>query len=505
MQKRILALILASLMLVSATACSESNDNKDVETKKQNTDVVSADNDTTEEDAVDVDNLTDYEKRQLISDNLPDVSFGGEDFTVVTPETYLSVNYNLEIVAEDITGDACNDAIYNRNLAVENRFDVKIHGQEDSAPYNTVVTAANSGLTEYDVVSLWDYLAYVPISNKAVVNWKEVPNIDLSQPWYSESNENATINDRLYAIYSDLSTSSLTLTYSIFFNVEIMENYGYSSSDLYSMVKDGTWTFDKFSSIVSSMYEDKNGNGTKDSEDFFGFGYYINNPADVWQAAFDQPMLNIDGDEITPAIMCDKSISIMDALTDFHQNNDGYFRYTDGNAAEETYFSNDLLAMAPLRFNAAFTSLRDMESQYSMLPYPKWDEAQTNYYTSADDKFSVFVIPLSCYDNIEKIGTIFEAMSAESYKTVYPEYYDTALKGKYSSEAETAEMVDIIVSGRNFDFSFQFGESYFANICYMFRGMLQSETNDLASRYKTKEKVLEKQISVKFLPLYTED
>ena len=107
---------------------------------------------------------------------------------------------------------------------------------------------ATAGTNDYEIVSIYDYTAYVPISAKAVLNWKEIPNVDTTQVWFNQkANDNATINNRLYAICSDLSTTSLTLTYSTFFNVEIMNNYGYSSSDLYSLVKEGKWTFDKFS------------------------------------------------------------------------------------------------------------------------------------------------------------------------------------------------------------------------------------------------------------------
>ncbi len=502
MKKRALCLILASLMLVSATACSETKDNTETD-KKTNTDVASTDDNTAEED-VDYDNLTDYEKRQLISDNLPDVSYDGENVNFLTKTTINSVNYLLEIITDELTGDACNDAVYNRNLDIESRFDVKIGADETTYPWNEAVTMSKAGTDDYLVVSLYDYLAYIPISAKAVLNWTEVPNVDLTQPWYNQTaNTQATLNDRLYAVYSDLSTTSLTLSYSIFFNTEIMDSYGYSSSTLYSLVKEGKWTFDKFSEIVSDMYEDKNGNGKRDINDFYGFGYYIENVADVWQAAFDQPILINDGETLTPAIMCDKSVSIIEKLVNFNENNDGYFRYTSA-YLEETYFRNELLAMAPLRFNAAFTTLRDMEAQYSLLPFPKWDEAQSDYYTNADDKFSTFVIPTSSYGKLDMIGVIFEALSAESYKKVYPEYYDTALKGKYSSEAETAEMVDLIVAGRNFDFSFQFGETYVTRMCYLFRDMLKDGNTDLASQYKKKEKALTKSIEQKLVPLYTD-
>lgn len=502
MKKRALCLILAALMLVSVTACSETKDNSGSETKKtENASTPNAGADVSESESEE--ELTDYEKRQLIPDNLPEITFNGASFDALTTDEIRSINYAAEIAVEDITGDACNDAVYNRNLDVESRFEVKITSKDQATPEDQIRVMAQAGTNDYDIVSIRDYRAYVPISTEVAINWMEVPNVDTTQVWLNPvANEQATINNRLFAITSDLSTSSLTLSHAIFFNVDIMENYGYSSSDLYALVKEGKWTIDKFSEIASTIYEDKNGNGEKDKDDLFGYGYYPEVCVDVWQVAFDQPVISIEGNEIIPTIMCDKSVSIIEKLTSMKTTNPGVHQYTSGALEEETYFSNGLLAMAPLRFQAAFSVLRDMDTQYSMLPYPKWDEAQENYYTNADDKYSVFVIPLSSASELEMIGTVFTALSAESYKKVYPEYYDTALKGKYSSEAETAEMVDLIVAGRKFDFSFQFGETYLSRMCYLFRDMLLNNKTDLASEYKAKEKPLTKQIEKKLKPLY---
>lgn len=63
-------------------------------------------------------------------------------------------------------------------------------------------------------------------------------------------------------------------------------------------------------------------------------------------------------------------------------------------------------------------------------------------------------------------------------------------------------MVDIIVAGRNFDFSFQFGETYFVRMPYLIRDMLQNNKTNLSSEYKAKEKVVKKSIDSKLKPLY---
>lgn len=366
-------------------------------------------------------------------------------------------------------------------------------------------TAVQSGITDFQLYGMFNYLAYKVINVSAAYNWNEVPHVNLDKPWHNSlANGNATINNKLFGICSDLAVSSMTYTYAIFFNMDMAETHGYPSSTLYSMVNEGTWTIDKMIEITSEMYSDANGNGEKDTEDTFGFGYFIMNPADVWLAAFDQPICSVtDDNTIELSFMTDKTVSILEKLLDYHYNCDGFIKLP-GQYDEEKYFLNNKLVMAPLRFYAAYNVLRDMEADYSILPYPKWNEEQESYYTNADDKFTAFFIPISAVDQLDFIGTIYEALCAESYKKVYPEYYDTALKGKYSAEPETTEMVDLIMSGRNFDFSFQFGESYFDYLPYKLRNCLKDNTPDLASAYKKIEKPINKAIKNKLLPLYTD-
>ncbi len=495
MKKRTLCVLLAMLMAVSAVSCSNSEANKDTSESTP----TSSGTTETEAETIDESTLTDREKRALVSDDLPaSMDYGGDSFRVMVPTERL-----YEIVSEELTADNCNDAVYNRDLDIETRFNIKIEATEDSEPWSQLKTIATAGTNDYELVTIYDYLAYVPITSNSVLNWTEIPNVNLDKPWHNQlANENSTINDRLYAICSDLSITSMTYTHAFFFNVDMMENYGYKTTDLYDMVKEGKWTFDTFSTMVADMYEDKNGNGKKDTLDIYGFGYYIENAADVWLAAFDQPIIDTSDGNINLVFMCDKTVSILDKLSDFHTNNAGYIQYTGAAKDEETKFLNGNLVMAPLRFYAAFNSLREMDSTYSLLPYPKWDENQEDYYTNADDKFSVFCVPIPAYSNQEFVGMIYEALCAESYKNVYPEYYDVALKGKYSSDEDMAEIVDIIMSGRNFDFSFQFGETVFGRLPYLIRDMLLDGDTNLASKYKTKEKAITKLIDKQLYPAY---
>lgn len=162
---------------------------------------------------------------------------------------------------------------------------------------------------------------------------------------------------------------------------------------------------------------------------------------------------------------------------------------------EVTMFVNNQVIMVPSVFNDAFTQYRTMDAAYGIVPYPKWDEAQTRYLTNARDQYTVLGIPAFKGDeDLEFIGVITEALAAESYRSVFPQYYDIALKGKYSVDKDTANMVDMVLSGRNFDFSFLFGESEFQRLPYMFRDLLADRSTDVASEYKKIQKILSRSV-----------
>ena len=498
-----MSVLLAALMLASAAtmlSCGENEVNKESNTANNTTNVTSTtDTDSTETEA----ELTDLERRQLIPDDLPDTKFDGDELRFLTPTLANGYDYEKEIFVEELTGDACNDSVYNRNVKIEDRFDTKILSTAQSDPHNAIKTFVQAGTDDYHVVSFYDYCAYYPINAGVLINWLEAPYVNVDKPWHNKAaNDGATINNRLYAICSDLSISSMSFTHAIFANLDMATDYGYDSETLYNIVKEGKWTIDNFADIISQMYVDANGNGKADLNDTYGFGYQITNPADVWLTAMGERVVTVtpDGKSIELTFMSEKLISAYEKIYNLHYNNVGFEKLST-QYDEEKYFAEQKLVFAPMRFAAAYNQLRDMEAKYSMLPYPKYDENQEGYYTNADDKFTVFGLPLTSSAKIDFISTIYEALCAESYKTVYPEYYDTALKGKYSTDAETAEMVELIMAGRAFEFSFQFGESYFQRLPYFIRERINDQT-DITSKYKAVEKALKKGLEKKFAEIY---
>lgn len=467
--KRILSAILTALLLISTASCGSSGVGYD----------------TTAPEVVS-DSVT--EPKDKFDDGLPDKKFGGKTITFG-----VSIDSREDIIAEEENGDVVNDAIFSRNRSVEERFDVKIESclisERAEDWYEKLTASVFAGDNICDIAGHYAYMAYRAIQKGIYQDWNTIPYVDQSRPWWSHDiNESSTINGKLFAITGYLGMSLMDYTTAIFFNQRYLSEYGYQPSDLYKMVYDGTWTFDKFAEIVRTMYKDLNGNNERDDDDFYGFATNSSNMFDIWQAAFDIPVSRKTKDgQIEIDVMNEKRLAALDKMISFFYANDGV-RYivkpsytTSWDWYEQFNFASGRQTFTPSIFLAANELYRDMKDASGILPFPKWDEAQEGYHANICDMYAIWGIPATAADT-ELVGIVSEALACETLKTVYPAYYDVALKNKFSSDEDTANMVDIIASGMQFDMSYIFGQ-YLQKAPYLFRIKIKEGKNDLASSY----------------------
>ncbi len=131
--KNCLTLILAMLLLASCAANTESDTPESTEETAalQETEATPAE--------------TEY------APNLPEVTFNGEDFRVLYRIGTHAYN-GTDIFASELNGEVINDAVYNRNIDLEEQYDFKfmpISNDQGTAPIKEDYMAASN---EYDLV-----------------------------------------------------------------------------------------------------------------------------------------------------------------------------------------------------------------------------------------------------------------------------------------------------------------------------------------------------------------
>ncbi len=488
--KKTLAWILAAqLLLCSTVSCGKTEQNP-TEDKTNETTAATGTAATTAPETEPAE--TEF-SRLSVSDELPEINFNDKDFRFVANEGEM-----FQLVSDDTSGVGLDAAIYDRNQRVEERFGVKISaryqlGLESQDMINSYVQV---GEHIAEICDQWHRMGLTPVCYAEYLNWLEFDYINWEQPWWNqESNYNSTIKGKLYTVTGDLSVTAMLDTWILAFNMELLESYGgLTSEEMYQIVLDGEWTLDKMIEICSAIYEDVNGNG-KDRGDIYGYGCDVANRTMPWVTSFGEKFftLNEDRTNVEITLGTEKIYSALERLCNFQHNSKGAFAYygtydyfteneIDGKEWGMEDFTSGLLTVFPTTFNACFDNFTNLSFSYGMLPFPKYDTDQERYLTVPEYDFSVYGVPTTLpFEDYDMVGIIMEALNAETWKTVSPAYYDEALKGRYSADETTAEIVDMIMDGRIFDWGYQIAQFLVTKVPYLFCMQIRDNNLDLAS------------------------
>ncbi|MBO5218979.1 MAG: hypothetical protein J6C52_06090 [Clostridia bacterium] len=401
--------------------------------------------------------------REFTEDSLPEtMDFGGETITVLTRVGDAAVKG--EFIAEEETGDIVNDAVWARNMKVEERLNVKIDTVETEQnrhlhANDLIKQSILAGSDDFDIIANHLGRTVLLALDGLFKNLNTMPHLDLDQPWWNQSYTEMTgLEGKLYSITGELSQTMVSGTYAMFFNRTMFEDVLPKEPSLYETVNSGKWTMDKMMSYTSALYNDVNGNAAPDEGDRFGF-FFTNAKclgSDAFVGGCNIQLLKQDGDEIK------FNGSGAEVVTYFEKMNQLLFR--DNNTLRAPY--NDETVMTSMnKGQVMFTTwmltaadyLRDMKDDFGIVPMPKLDDTQKEYSATAHNGCSVFAIPVTCKDS-DAAAALLEALGAETYRKVTPAYFEVALKVKYSRDDETAQMLDLIVDSVKLDLATVFGQ-----------------------------------------------
>ena len=96
----------------------------------------------------------------------------------------------------------------------------------------------------------------------------------------------------------------------------------------------------------------------------------------------------------------------------------------------------------------------------------------------------MFGIPSTLpFEDYEFVGILMEVLNAESWKTVYPAYYEEALKGRFSTDENMAQMIELITNSRVYEYGILCAQSLGnAKLPYLICYCIAENDIDLASR-----------------------
>ncbi len=479
---KLISLLLAAAMTASAilVSCAESSE---IQTGADGTDPVSSAEEETE--AVD--------ERLLVSDDLPEENYDGYEFRMLSRSADM---YFCECYTEEEDGEIRNDALYKRNRIIEDRFNVSIVGirstvaEEDMSSITQPILANEDA---YDLGLPMCFMAGPILTEGYFINWNSLEYINLDKPWWiSGVNSKFQIGDTIFSVVGDTCISTLQLTFAIFFNKNLTDNYGLG--DMYQRVRDNKWTISDMAELCKGIYNDLDGDGAISDGDLFAYDGDAYTAVDCYPLAWDMTIIEQD-DEGMPEVVItsEKWQTALGKINSFLWGDESV---TNGKGTFSKY--NCLFTTAWL--GNMYGTYRDFKDEYGVIPYPKYDENQEKYMAGTMDRYSVLVMPITVSDP-ERTSVITEAVNAESYKILYPAWYEDSAQAKFARDEGTIEMLDVIMAGRNFDMATLFTNNL-SGITWIFRELTLENSDALPRRWTSIEKGVTKNIQ-KIVDAYT--
>ena len=362
-----------------------------------------------------------------------------------------------DIVAEEINGEIINDTVFERNTYLEEKYNFEIVGTPTTlsnwqAP--SIKKVILSGTDTYDAMFIRQSQTGSLIINGCLVNLNEVPYLDFSKSWWDQSIINQlSVANKTFGATGDVIATNNNAFRVILFNKNMIADFGLD--DPYKIVRENKWNLDNFYNMCKDISLDVNGDGKMDENDRYGYLVQSGITINMFYAAGEQTIIK-DKDGIPViSVGSEKCMQILQKINDILLTKDAVMfdsDYTRINSQHPEYVLQDVFEDKRGLFFAEVLQLaermRSTDTEFGILPPPKADQNQTEYMCFADSScINLMVIPVT-NTNLERTGQILEAMCAESKYGLLPAYYEKTLKGKYSRDNDSEEMLDIIIKNK---------------------------------------------------------
>ena len=418
--------------------------------------------------ACDTDNTQTFENPNKPTDNYPSGDYKGEDFTFMKftsggeDDEYFCGKW---IDADEITGEAINDAIFKRNLACKEKYNVNIEERKGGEGSSDINQYFMSGDYCFDVIYSWGIRLGPLVKDGLYYDFRELDAesyIDLDASyWCPEVLDDLTIANRTFLMPNDITMAKLAWTECMFFNPQIIEDYGLENP--HDLVDANEWTLDKYLEMVMKVHDDIDGDGMSFTvEDRYGMidkgamGHLLSGCGVRYTEK------DADG-YYSLAIGETKVIDLITKLREVLNDRSHVFNHADirDSGADMTgytewQFTHSYFVKGHSLFISATPEItrefKDMESGYGVVPLPKYDSNQTSYCAEVDSCSGMFAIPNTCRNDgvssasFERTGRVLEYLAYLSEKEggVIDTYYDTTIKGQRQTIEKNKEMLDIV-------------------------------------------------------------
>lgn len=441
---------------------------------------------------------TDSGERKFIKDGLSEeIDYEGEPIYI-----YVRQSFAPEIMVEEKNEDLINDAIYERQLRVQERLglEMKITGVGTNKPtaYQAIETALKANAGNMDVICMNYFNGGLNLGIKGyLLNLQESEYLDFSKPWWSDKFISSSTPDAdiTYFAAGHISANFVTYSNGIAVNTSAYERKIGNRQELYDLIIDRKWTMDEYKKMLKGTYEDLQGNGMQDEDDFYGLyttKYALALNAFTIGAGVKYTTRDGSGKPVL-SLNNTSSSAACEAVSELFYDSEGvYFIEDTSHTKFVTRFDKfrEGKAMTIYAYISDMVNFRDLEDDYTLIPFPMLDEDQGEYMTYMSPDITAWAIPTITSD-ADKAAIFMEAMASDAYNLVTPQIYEQAFQAAYARDPMTARMLDIVVDTAYIDFGLVHSEMIGNLYNFLTEDVYSTSTGTFASAYDKNSKIWE--------------
>ncbi len=444
--KKALALILALVMILSFAACGKTDDgNKPASTTASSNDIVTTEPETT-----------------VIKPDIPDTDWEGKAFRVLGDQGSKYPQFgNFEILTEELNGEVYNDALFNRNGDLSKQYNVTFEQYLDPSEHHTqtlIQQMVAAGEDLYDLVFVDLNRIGSCAQNGYFLNMNNIKYIDFDKPWWNPGvNESVSIGGKVYFTSSDYSLRDKNRAYILVYNPQFAEDN--KIPDLVPTIREGKWTIDLMIEYNEIVSKDIDGDGVMSDQDHWGVTMDSYNSMNAfWYSCDNICMAKNSSGAFEIAINTQHNVdSIEKCIKALCNEKTGGF--CDDMAGKVSYdkwsFSGTVFNEGRALFTTCFphslkSKSENCDFEYTVIPFPKFDENQEQYLTMPDVMTMLFAVPVTT-QTPDFTGFMLEALSYASTETTLKAYLEITCKSKYSANQISTEMLDVTFAGIRYD------------------------------------------------------
>lgn len=387
------------------------------------------------------------------ADELGEYDFSGAEFCILSGIAPYECSY---FDSDGESGDIVSDAVWARNQAVSERFNVKIvelrtADGEDANEF--VRSAILSGDDSFDAADVDIAASWFFATNGYFLDLAELECVDLTKSyWDCDLISDLSFGGRSYYAIGAANLDSYDKTHILAYNKRLAVNVGvvqpyWRNNKLYNDVTSGGWTLDKLYEYSLVAAYDRNGDGRMTASDCYGYFADTDDMLAGMCAGAGERFVTraSDGDFLLAADDNERLSGLYARLKSQFYN--GSCRYGDDDMLI-MLFDNAQGLFCDVTL-AEFTELNDSFFEYEPLPYPKLDESQSEYHSRVES-CSATVVPAGCPDP-EFVGVLLEALASESTRGLLPAYITDCMGTNHERGEGSYELLGAALKSRTID------------------------------------------------------